>query len=80
MFENLVVGSVAPVIQKMPYIDFSNVFSHPGVGHFIDILSAVSYFFPWDTVLAIVGIIIGFQTLRLIVAFMKALWGILPVA
>lgn len=80
MFENLVVNSVAPVIEKMPYIDLSGVFAIPGVQTFVDILSVISYFFPWDTVLAIVGIIIGFQTLRLIIAFFKSLWGVLPIA
>lgn len=80
MLENLIIDSISPVITLMPDIDFSGIFSHPGVETFIDILCAVSYFFPWNTVLTIVGIIAGFQTLRLIIAFLKALWGILPVA
>lgn len=80
MFENLIVNSVAPLIQKIPYVDLSGVFDIPGVQTFIDILSVISYFFPWGTVLSIVGIIIGFQTLRLIVAFLKTLWGVLPIA
>lgn len=79
MFENLIVSSVAPVIDKIPYLDFSGVFAHSGVQGFIDILSAVSYFFPWSTVLSIVGIIAGFQALRLIISFFKSLWGLLPV-
>ena len=80
MFENLIVGSIAPIINQMPYINFSRIFLHPGVQGFIDILSAVSYFFPWDTVISIVGIIAAFQTLRLIIAFLKSLWGVLPIA
>ena len=76
MFDNLIIET----INFLPDIDLSGVFSHPGVETFIDILCAVSYFFPWNTVLIIVGIIAGFQTLRLIIAFLKALWDILPVA
>lgn len=80
MIENMVVRYVAPMIGKLPYLDLSGIFDQPGVQTVIDILSVISYFFPWTSVLAIVGIMCSLQTIRLIVAFLKALWGILPVA
>lgn len=80
MFENTIVNYVAPMVSKLPYLDLSSIFYQPGVDTVIDLLSVVSYFFPWKSVLAIVGIMCSLQTIRLIVAFLKALWGILPVA
>ena len=80
MIENMVVSYVAPVVGKLPYLDLSGIFDQPGVQTVIDILSVISYFFPWDTVLAIVGIMIGLHSIRVVVAFLKALWDILPVA
>lgn len=80
MIENTLVQFVAPVVSKLPYLDLSGIFDQPGVQTVIDILSAVSYFFPWGSVLGIVGIICSLQTVRVVVAFLKALWGILPVA
>ena len=80
MIENMVVGYVAPIVSKLPYLDLSGIFDQPGVQTVIDILSVISYFFPWTTVLAIVGIMCSLQTIRVVVAFLKALWGIIPVA
>lgn len=79
MFENTIVRYVGPMVDKLPSLDLGGIFSKPGVQSVIDILSVISYFFPWDTVLAIVAIICAFQTIRIIVAFLKALWGILPI-
>ena len=79
MLENLIVSTVSPVVNLIPEINLTNIFSHPGVQTFIDILCAVSYFFPWDTVITIVTLIAGLQAFRLVVAFFKALWGVIPV-
>ena len=79
MFENFIVGFIAPYIAKIPDLDLSNVFSQPGVSTFIDFLDAASYFFPWNTVCNVVSLIIAIYTIRIIVAFFKMLWGVLPV-
>ena len=78
MLESVAVSTVAPLVSKLPYLDLSGIFEQPGVAEFIDFLSSVSYFFPWGTVLSIVGIMISVNTIRLIMAFLKALWAILP--
>lgn len=80
MIENVVVSYVGPMVNKLPYLDLSGIFSQPGVQTVIDIFSSISYLFPWKSVLAIVGIMVGTYTIRIIVAFLKALWGILPIA
>lgn len=80
MFENYVVSTFGPAINSLPYLDLSGIFNEPGVSTFIDILNVAMYLFPFNTVFNIMGIIIGLHSLRVIVAFLKALWGILPVA
>lgn len=78
MFENLIVGGIAPYINKIPDVDLSNVFNQPGVSTFIDYLEVVSYFLPWQTVCDVVVLIIAIYTIRIIIAFFKMLWGVLP--
>ena len=78
MIESQVVEYVAPLVDKLPYLDLSGIFEMPGVQYVIDSLSVISYFFPWESVLGIVGIMIGVNTVRLIIAFLKAIWEVLP--
>lgn len=80
MIESMVVNFVTPGIQKLPNLDLSGIFEQDGVQNFIDCLSVASYMLPWDTVTAIVAMIISFYTIRIIIAFFKALWGVLPLA
>lgn len=78
MFENLVIKTLAPVVNKIPSVDLSNILNQPGVSTFIDYLDAVTYFLPWSTVAHVVSIIISLYAIRVFVAFFKMLWGILP--
>ena len=80
MLESAVVNFVAPAVQKLPLVDLSGVFQQEGVQTFIDCLCCVMYMLPWGTAFSIMGIIIGLQFFRVVVAFFKSLWGILPVA
>ena len=80
MFENFVVETFTPVIGSLPDLDLSHIFNQPGVNTFIEYLNLVMYLLPFQTVIQIMGCIIGLHTLRVVVAFFKALWGILPVA
>lgn len=80
MFENLAVSTFAPAINSLPNLDLSRIFQQEGVQTFIDYLCVVMYMFPWNTAFSIMGIIIGLHTFRVVVAFFKALWGVLPVA
>lgn len=80
MFENAIVEFMTPAIQKLPSVDLSGIFQQEGVQTFIDCLCCVMYMLPWQTAFSIMGIVIGLQFFRVIVAFFKALWGILPMA
>ena len=80
MIESAVVNFVTPGIQKLPFLDLSTIFHQEGVQTFIDWLCVAMYLFPWKTAFAIMGIIIGLHAFRVVVAFFKALWGILPIA
>lgn len=80
MIESAVVNFVTPGIQKLPFLDLSTIFQQEGVQTFIDWLCVAMYMFPWNTAFSIMGIIIGLHAFRVVVAFFKALWGILPIA
>ena len=80
MIESAVVNFITPGIQKLPFLDLSTIFQQEGVQTFIDWLCVAMYMFPWNTAFSIMGIIIGLHSFRVVVAFFKALWGILPIA
>lgn len=80
MFENTIVNFVTPGIQSLPFLDLSTIFQQEGVQNFIDWLCLVMYLLPWDTAFSIMGIIIGLHAFRVLVAFFKAIWGVLPIA
>lgn len=80
MIESAVVNFVTPGIQKLPFLDLSMIFDQKGVQTFIDFINVGMYLFPFDTVFAIMGIIIALHGFRVLVAFFKAIWGILPIA
>ena len=79
MFENTVVNFVAPALNKIPYLDLSYIFQAEGVDTFIEWMNVAMYLFPFDAVFQIMGIIISLHTFRVVVAFFKALWGIIPI-
>lgn len=80
MFESAVVKFVTPGIQKLPSLDLSGIFEQPGVQNFIDWLCVIMYMLPWDTAFSIMGIIIALHSFRVLIAFFKAIWGVLPIA
>ena len=80
MFESAIVRFVTPGIQQLPSLDLSMIFEQPGVQTFIDCLCCVMYMLPWETAFAIMGVIISLHAFRVVVAFFKAIWGILPIA
>lgn len=80
MLESFAVSFLTPAIQKLPFLDLSSIFQQEGVQTFIDYINVGLYFFPFDTVFAIMGIIIGLHTFRVVIAFFKTVWGVLPVA
>lgn len=80
MLESFAISFLTPAIQKLPFLDLSTIFQQDGVQTFIDYINVGLYFFPFDTVFSIMGIIIGLHTFRVVIAFFKTVWGVLPVA
>ena len=48
--------------------------------YFLSILKVAGYMFPWSTVVAIAGLILGLSIFRVVIAFIKAIWDLLPFA
>ena len=80
MLESFAIKFITPAIQKLPFLDLSMIFEQEGVQTFINLINVGMYLFPFNTVFAIMGIIIGLHTFRVVVAFFKAIWGVLPIA
>ena len=47
--------------------------------YFISILQIAGYVFPWGTVAAIASIVFGLSIFRIVIAFIKAIWDLLPI-
>ena len=75
-FLNIVFGLASGFFQLMPDISW-NV-ETTAFQYFMDILKFAGYMFPWGTVTAICGIIFSICIFRIVVAFIKTLWNILP--
>ena len=73
---NLVFGFVNAILDGIPLMEISE--SMTVLNAFLDIVGAALYFFPWQKVVPIVGIIVMLQTWRIAVSIIKAIWAILP--
>lgn len=77
---NLILFFFEPILEVLPTIDLSGIMSSTGVSTFLDWISLAGYMLPFDTFFAIGGIIFSLQIFRIVIAFFKSLWGVLPVA
>lgn len=75
---NFIMLIFSPVIKMLPDLSFSAALNAKGVNVFMDWVSLAGYMFPFETVLRIFGIIVALQIFRIVVAFFKSLWGVLP--
>lgn len=66
-----------PLINKMPEI----AINYDGIANstVFQFLQAGMYMLPVDTVIRILGIVIGLWTFRIVIAFLHSLWAALPV-
>lgn len=55
-------------------------FDAASLATFFDVIASINYLFPLATVAKILGIVIALQVFRVIVAFVKFLWDIIPFA
>ena len=77
-FLNIVFALVSGFFNLMP--DFSWSVETSVFGYFMSILRVAGYMFPWATVVAISGLIVGLSIFRVVIAFIKSVWDLLPFA
>lgn len=73
---DLVFGFVNNILDALPIMDISADLSV--LNAFLDIVGAALYFFPWQKVVPILGIIMMLQAWRILVSVIKAVWQLLP--
>ncbi len=73
---NIVFGIVNSILDAIPAMEIRESVSV--LNAFLDVIGAGLYFFPWQKVVPIIGIILMLQTWRIAVSVIKAIWAILP--
>ena len=76
-----VCGVVFSILALMPDVDAISVALESNAGlldSFADYIQCACYLLPMGTVNTIIVVICGLMVLRLVVSFLKTLWGVLP--
>ena len=77
-FLNIVFGIVSGFFSLLP--NFSWSVDSSAFSYMMSIFQVAGYMFPWGTVVAIVGLIVGLSIFRIVIAFIKSIWDLLPFA
>lgn len=75
---DILFGVVTIVLGLLNPVNIA--FDSASLATFFDIIASINYLFPLATVVKILGIVIALQVFRVIVAFVKFLWDIIPFA
>ena len=75
---NIVFGLVTGFLNLLP--DFTWSVETSAFSYILSILKVAGYIFPWSTVVAIAGLILGLSIFRVVIAFIKVVWDLLPFA
>lgn len=75
-FLNIVFSIVSGFFSLLP--DFSWSVESSAFSYMMSIFQVAGYMFPWGTVVAIVGLIVGLSIFRIVIAFIKSIWDLLP--
>lgn len=70
----LLLFIVTPIIEKLPLVSFSM----DGLSIVLSWVNGILYFLPIGTVNLILGLFFATMIIRLVIAFLKTLWGVLP--
>ena len=74
----LIFGIVSGFFSLLPEVTWSVDTS--AFSYFMSILRVAGYVFPWSTVVAIASIVFALAIFRIVVAFIKTIWDLLPIA
>lgn len=77
-FLNIAFNIVSGFFGMLP--EFSWSVETSAFEYFLTTLKVAGYMFPWSTVVAICGLIFGLSIFRIVIAFIKAIWDLLPFA
>lgn len=77
LLANIALGFFDLILACIP--GFSTTGLNDAITYFFNVLSQVCYFLPMGTVSAIFSIIYALFILRILIATLKTIWGILPV-
>lgn len=75
---SLILKLFTPIVELLPDINIGAALASRGANTFLDWISVAGYMLPFDTFLTIASIIVALQIFRIVVAFFKSLWGVLP--
>lgn len=75
---NIVFNIVSDFFGMLP--EFSWSVETSAFQYFLSILQVAGYMFPWSTVVTICGLIVGLSIFRVVIAFIKVIWDLLPFA
>lgn len=68
-------------MDTLKYIPFMDIEMDLSVlNGFLDVISLCLYFFPWQKLVPIVGIIMLLQLWRIVISIIKVIWELLPLA
>lgn len=74
----VIFGIVSGFFSLLPDVTWSVETS--AFSYFMSILKIAGYMFPWGTVVAIATLIFSLSIFRIVIAFIRAVWDLLPFA
>lgn len=74
---NIVFSIVSGFLALLPPIDFS--VDSSAFDYFLGIVRVASYMLPMGTVSTILALIVSLTIFRIVIAFIKTIWDLLPV-
>lgn len=75
-FLNIIFNIAYGALSILP--DFNWTVSASWTGFIQDAMSVVSFFLPMGTVTAIISLICGLISIRVVIAIVKTIWDLLP--
>lgn len=75
---NIIFNIVSGFFNLLPDVTWSVETS--AFQYFMSILQIAGYMFPWGTVVSIATMIFALSIFRVVIAFIKAIWDLLPFA
>ena len=73
---NIVFTIVSGFLSLLPDVSWS--VETTAFEYFLSILKIAGYMFPWGTVVAICSMIVALSIFRVVIAFIKSIWDLLP--